>query len=345
MRRNLVIALSIIAVLVLVTGLVQWLISVPAFPQWTGLGEHTAWDLADLLIVPLALALAATFFTARERDNDRHIARDRDEEGLLQTYFGSMTELILEKGLREHVEKDDAEVFILARARTVATLSRLADVQRRNTLLRFLRDAKLPLLRGALSENIKLSSTDLQKATLRKADLQGADLQGADLQGADLQWANLRRADLQGADLQGADLTWADLRGANVREADLVGADLRMAVLIGADLRGANVRGANLRGADLRGADLREPYLRQIYLRWAELTGVDLRGPYLRRAYLLGVRHDAHTRWPKGFPPPATDGFPPPASASMVNEVTTESTDDKQGKGGTLREGTEKPAR
>ena len=49
-----------------------------AWPDWTGLKGRTLWDIAELLLVPLSLALVAYLLSGAQRREDRAIAeRDR----------------------------------------------------------------------------------------------------------------------------------------------------------------------------------------------------------------------------------------------------------------------------
>ncbi len=146
----------------------------------------------------------------------------------------------------------------------------------------------------------------------RQAELAGADLSQANLYGAHLSAADLTGARLISATLSTADLTAAVLLAVEAETAHFAGADLSRADLRGADLRGANLRGALLAGADVTSANLRNATLTGADLTGANLTDADLRGAdlaaaVLQDAVLVAVRHDAGTRWPYGFAPPAED--------------------------------------
>ena len=52
------------------------------WPAWTGLDGKTAWDLANLVIVPVSLAVIAFLFSDRQRLEDREIARAQREQDL-----------------------------------------------------------------------------------------------------------------------------------------------------------------------------------------------------------------------------------------------------------------------
>lgn len=150
----------------------------------------TLWDWMDLLLVPLLLALGAWLLnpSARAREHEaeerrieeqRWIELDRSRGAALQTYLDRMTELITD-GLLE--SKPDEAKRSIARARTVTMLRQL-DGQRRDLLLRFLREA-------GLME--KEAVATLQRADLSKADLSRVDLSQAELEGINLSQANLK---------------------------------------------------------------------------------------------------------------------------------------------------------
>src|SRR6185436_681231 len=65
----------------------------------TGFETKTLWDWMELLIIPLILAVGAFFLNRSERKTEREIAKDRQQEQALQSYFDQMTELLLEKDL------------------------------------------------------------------------------------------------------------------------------------------------------------------------------------------------------------------------------------------------------
>jgi len=267
----------------------------------------TLWDLLGLAIIPAVLAGGAYWLNKQQREaevkaedkraqTERDIANDRERKDTLQLYLDKMTELLLEKNLRN--AQKEAEVWAVARARTVTALREL-DGTRKGTLVRFLYEAGLS-----------------DRAYEKMIDLQGADLSQLDLLAAalpriNLRRGNLRQAGLRQANLQGADLGQADLRGADLSGADLRGSDLHQAVLQGADLEGADLEGADLEGADLFEAELRMANLDQANL---------------NEARLIGARYDNFTHWPLGFDPqvagiekPET-GIPPALAQVFVEQ-------------------------
>ena len=302
------------------TGLVPIEVTLPSGTTIKYEGK-TLWDWLDLLIVPLVLAIGGFMLNqAQQRNNrqiaddvreqERQIAKDREEEAALQNYFDAMTELLLKENLRAPEKGGDntetiSEAQAIARSRTLTVVRRL-NGERKASALQFLFEANLLSVGKVI---VDISKADLRGADLQGAYLEGAILQGADLQGADLEGAILRGAILRGANLQKAILRRAILRRANLQEAYLEGADLRGADLEGAILEGAYLEGAYLEGADLQvaklqeadllvanlqeailqGADLQEAILQGADLQGANLQEADLRGADLRGAYLGGA--------------------------------------------------------
>ncbi|HWZ20521.1 MAG TPA: pentapeptide repeat-containing protein, partial [Ktedonobacteraceae bacterium] len=219
---------------------------------------------------------------------ERDIAEDNQREAALQAYINGMSELLLEKKLRESTVTD--EVRTIARVRTLTVLPRLDGKRKRNLLL-FLYDAGL-INKG--DDIINMSEADLSEADLSEVSLcrprwirdssgkrgtitnVSADLSGANLRNANLNGANLTDVKLgaegnefmvdltleisdQGSLSYGkirAILNGAKLVKANLFRADMGGVDLRGADLSGAFLGGANLQRADLSGANLHGADL-----------------------------------------------------------------------------------------
>lgn len=229
-----------------------------------GFEKKDYWDLMDLLIVPLALAVTALLFNQAQRGAEQKIADQRFQEEALQVYLDRMTDLLLEKDLLK--SETDSEVQTVARAQTLTTL-RVLDGKRKGLVLRFLSDAGL--IKGC------------PVILLEEADLRGADLAGANLIDTHLGRVNLQEANLCGARLY---KSW------------LVEADLRKASLVGGDLAEANLSAANLSGADLREAALADTTERQ---KEANLLGTDLSRANLRTAFVT-IEQLRHVKSLKG---------------------------------------------
>jgi hypothetical protein len=126
----------------------------------------TLWDLLQLLIVPIILAIGGFWLNQIQKSRDekateqrdqteREIAADNQREAALQAYIDKMSELLLEKKLRESAEGD--EIQKIARVRTLTVLRGL-DTTRKASVLQFLLES------GLLDKNkpiIHLNGADL----------------------------------------------------------------------------------------------------------------------------------------------------------------------------------------
>lgn len=290
------IGLSLIPLVVL---FLYWAIWTQSSPQRTGFAAVTLWDWLSLLLFPTIFAASAYWFIKTQHNTsrtiaeerlrtERQIANDDRNQKTLEAYFAYMTELLVERGLRNTDE--DNEVRRVARTRTLAVLRGL-DGERKGQVLQFLHESDLISKPTVVNlAGAYLNGAHLPNANLLDADLRDANLENAVLDQANLRGAYLREANLHGARLREAYLREANLRGANLGEAYLREANLRGAYLRGANLRGANLRDGNLRDTNLRDANLRDAKLRGAYLRGANLIGADLAWADLRGANLSGAQ-------------------------------------------------------
>ena len=231
--------------------------------DWTGFGDKTVWDWMQLLIVPVVLAVGALLFNlslnARQLETEERrgaaqieAENQRAQEERLQTYLEQMGTLLIDEGLLDSEEDDEARY--LARARTLAVLRRADDSQKRS-VVEFLAESGLAGGRGGAAPVVSLANANLTRADLAILDyLRGADLTEAFLSDAFMERIDLAEASLARAQLDGVTLTDATLRSADLTDANLSNANLRLADLRGADLEDANLEGANLSEADLEGA-------------------------------------------------------------------------------------------
>ncbi len=247
--------------------------------EWTGFSHKTLWDWIGLLIqiigaiaVPASIIVGLYTFTAQQKaDNMRTQQQDIDnaklvdaqqQETTLQTYLNDMTTLLFDDKLGGQAPTS-AEAAVIARSKTILTLSRLLDPQRKAEVVHFLYESHLI---GYIDNNdiihpsiVKLDSADLSRANLSRANLSGADLSRANLSGADLRRSNLSGAILDYANLYGARLDYDNLTGANLTGARLNYANLTGAILDHANLTGAIVSNELLAQAkSLKGATM--PY-------------------------------------------------------------------------------------
>jgi hypothetical protein len=255
---------------------------------WTEFGNKTGWqwlELLSALAIPVVLAVAGFWFTAeqaarqreietRRAEAERALEDQRAQDASLQAYLDQMTDLTLNRGLRDSEPGDT--VYELAQARTLTVMSQLGS-ENNMSVTGFLTDAGL-LGTGSPSIGL-LRETDLQKLDLRVAALDGADFQQTIFLEVDLTLAMLDGADFGEASLFDTDFTEAHLRDAYfdrsmIYGTDFGGADLKRAAfdyavlgpdastqyLIedveeqGLDFSAADFTDAHLQGADFTGS-------------------------------------------------------------------------------------------
>jgi uncharacterized protein YjbI with pentapeptide repeats len=160
----------------------------------------TVRDWLQLLIVPLALVLIGFLFTmqqdARQQQTEdqraqaeRRLAEQSAQDEALQAYLDQLSNLLLEKDLRN--SDKGSEVRTLARGRTATVIQRL-DAEGNRNVIRFLNEAGLA--KEGRSSIRLLAGVDLQGAHLGGIDLDSTDLNGTNLSDADLSKANLSDA-------------------------------------------------------------------------------------------------------------------------------------------------------
>lgn len=293
--------LAVVVLLVAIPGATgrQW-------PAWTGLAGKTVWDAAQLIIVPISLALIAYLLSNKQRQEDREIARaqreqdlriaderrrneseialNREREDALQAYLSAMTSLLL-----EHNMTDD-KVAVIAQARTLSLLPRL-DGKRKATVLRFLAGSQLISTTDKL---LSLNGADFSGMQGGAVSLTGVSLGGVNLHGCKLPHSSIRESDLRFADLSGVDLTASDLFGTDLTGANLSGADLSDTVLVKANF------GSGIPARASVNVKVARDNARTAEEQWLQT---------LAGARFKSARYDISTSWPKGFDAKAAGAF------------------------------------
>jgi hypothetical protein len=112
-RLPLLVLVALIVVIATISGLGYW-------HRWSWIGligpqdnpdTRLGWDWLELLIIPIVLGLAAFWLNQQargererarqERENDHQVAADLTREDALQSYLDRISDLILNKKLRE----------------------------------------------------------------------------------------------------------------------------------------------------------------------------------------------------------------------------------------------------
>lgn len=252
-RQNKIRPLLLYIIVVVVALIVYGLIELGYAYEWTGFASYTSpptpenqefqraktlWDWLGLLLIPTFLAIGAWILNQASQQTQLEIETDRQRQTALEAYFDHITNLLLEKKLREDTDKTPR---IIARTRTLAILKNL-DSSRKSQLLQFLYEA------GLISKEPIINLTG---AEIRDANLNAARLMGAELQGVNLSKTLAREANLEGANFWGSNLTEADLTGANLN-----GANFEFAISKGAKFQNIDLRTTKLKGIDLTKANL-----------------------------------------------------------------------------------------
>jgi uncharacterized protein YjbI with pentapeptide repeats len=250
-------------------------------PDWLGVAEKrwpksateelrpakTAWDVLQLLIIPVVVVLIALYFNAsqasRNRNNedrrareDRTLAEGAREDATLDAYIANMSGLILDRALLK--AEPGSAVRQVARTATLATVRRLSG-SRKGEVVRFLYEAGLlRVTRSAIgfwsAPVINLTGADLRGVNLANASLSplrgynGVAFRG-DLRGARFDHAELRQVHFSDPSGRGTTLRGASFNGASIDSTWLSSVDLR-----GASFRGARLFLVNFGGSDLTGA-------------------------------------------------------------------------------------------
>ncbi|MGD1907297.1 MAG: pentapeptide repeat-containing protein [Leptolyngbyaceae cyanobacterium] len=272
---------------------------------------RTLWDFLGLIGVPILIVLLGNLIRHQQQRQaeltaaaQQVIADSQARADILESYFGQLSSLLIDKNLLAIATKVDSgkanpeqqdlldAARNVIRAITLSTLRRLQDSdEHQGSIIRCLVESEIIGKVKLSLREIALSGADLKEINLSSADLKYANLSGAKCNRAKLDNANLGNANLRGAVLAYASMSSAYLRFADLRDADLICTDLRFSILgsanlSSADLRSARLGFANLSSANLRNADLGDADLRNADLLIAKLNNTNLRNADLRYARL-----------------------------------------------------------
>ncbi len=259
-------------------------------PDGTFVRGKTMWDLLELLIFPALFAILGFYFTQSTKKADVQISEQKTREELLLAYLNKMTELLLEKNLRE-----SSEVQRVGRALTLATLRRL-DGKQKGTVVQFLYSSGLiykekPLidLNDANLQNIELFSLELKGANLSFTDMGCASVVSCQLEGASFKGANLSEARFSDI-LEKSAYKW-NVRGTMMSGLNYFGLGEPKSIIAPSNLSNVNfdnaiLDSAGLNGVDLDGASLRGTYLKEASLIRTNLSKADLLGACLQKTVI-----------------------------------------------------------
>jgi uncharacterized protein YjbI with pentapeptide repeats len=233
----------------------------------------TLWDWLQLLLVPVVLAIVAFAFNAGQASTNQQLEQQSNQEQVVNTYLGQMSNLLLQYKLHDSQLGDPRRA--IAQAITLTALDRL-DGAHKNLIILFLYRADLlkyhyyknnetecgdpKALKKQFSDEqpiITLSQGNIEGVTINNLKLSCVDLHNMNLEGSNFSTSLLDRADLGLSLAMNADFSHASLKAANLYYMDLSEAHLQGALLQYANMKGICLSHARLDGAELQHADLR----------------------------------------------------------------------------------------
>ena len=249
--------------------------------------RKTLWDLFQLFLVPLVLALVVVAFNVgqastsqqladQSQQKQTQLADQSQQEQVVNTYIDQMSNLLLQHNL--HDSKLGDPIRAVAQALTLAALSRL-DSAHKNIIILFLYRADVlkyhyyknketecgdpNVLKKRFSDElpiITLSQGNIAGVAINNLSLACIDLHNMHLEGSNFATSDLDRADLGLSFAMNADFSYASMNSANLYFLDLENAHLQRTKLQSANMEGICLAHARLDGADLQYADLRVYY-------------------------------------------------------------------------------------
>jgi Pentapeptide repeats (8 copies) len=207
------------------------------------------WTTTIATVIALGTLIWGVVSFTLQQQSTQQQTLDQQHQATLVGYLDDMSNLLLMDGLAHN---PDAEVLVLAEARTLTALRNL-DGLRKGTLIRFLWEANLIKIEpNMLPPIISLNGANLSETIFTGGSLNlGGSVNSPPIVALNSQTgqlfstgANLQDVDLSGAILEGADLRYANLQDANLSFADLENANLKSAILKNANLNSADLKGA-----------------------------------------------------------------------------------------------------
>ena len=261
MKNKMLFSLSLIVSLVFLMWLLINLPNWTSFPEWTGLRDKKAWDLFEVLIVPVVLAGGAIVFSESQRNAEIQIETERQRESAFQAYIDRIKDLVVDL---QTSEVDVETLGNIGAAYTRATLQQL-DVNRKRMLLEFLYDSQLigwsnrvveekHLQLISLGESADFSGlvVDFRASSGIRLALCGANLAHVNFSNSKLAGLDLHQAYLSSCNMSNSSFTFVDFSDADMSGINLSNTRMGENVL----LDRAELRFANLKNADLRKVNL-----------------------------------------------------------------------------------------
>lgn len=239
--------------------------------------NQSLWAWMDLLIIPVALAVAAYALSKLQKESEQRVAerreeenrqlaerreeenRRRDDEKQSRDTYQSFVDFV-EKFFHNHkgqlqIFEEDHPIRSIVQARTTHTLTILNETWRplyfQFLLVSGLTTGGRQKENATGDESSSLDNKTIYAGILRNADLRLINLDKVDLFSADLQRVNLERCKLHETVLINVDLSDAKLK-----DAQLIGVQLTNGILLQAQMEGVNLENCVLKKANLSKSNL-----------------------------------------------------------------------------------------
>lgn len=193
----------IIALWLLATFLLVFLVWKAMRPKWMGFEGRTLWDWINVISVPMIVGLATLVINNAQKELEQRSLI----ESAVQNYFDRVSTLVLSGEQKPELTE------IVIRAQTKAILN-LVEGEGAGRILAFLSEMELLKRIASEFEGLNLAGSDLKGLDLSEMDFEDSDLSHAELEGANFSGADFEGVEFDGADLDGALFIGADLRDA-----------------------------------------------------------------------------------------------------------------------------------
>lgn len=265
--------------------------------QWTGLYDVEAWDIINLLVIPVSLAGVIYFLQYREKNIDRLIAEEKQRETDFQEYFAFMSDLF--KGIDFDNEESVATIRPIAQVKT-STLIPKIDKERLNTIIAYLGEVGALGNANYRNPTITLSRLDLSNRVLNYIQFNYSNMPFSNFRKSDLSFMQFKNANLYSCNFNNTIVFSADYSNATLTNSNFIGSDLTSTIFTGAKLRGADFSNSNLSYTDFSNANLHLANLEN-----CNLSDSDFSNANLKQANFTDAKFNKGTTWPDGFEPDA----------------------------------------
>jgi len=224
--------------------------------NWTGFKSKTLWDRAELLLVPILIAIGGWAFTMMQDKSNVRTEKENFQQSFLENYLNVITELMLDGKLRE--SDKDSEIRNIARARTINFFN-TADNSRAGLILQFLYESNLI---NSPKPLIDLTGIELMNKDFSNIQLIGVKITGAHFNGTNFKNANLKNSDFSSTNFNNCNLNNTKLNKTNFKYADMANVKLENVNLDDTNLEGVEFKNGSLKNSTIRNKQLWDKQIR-----------------------------------------------------------------------------------